>query len=409
MSGQHATFPALISLAFRKKRYLRSNKKQPDMFSDTAILVINGSCLGFMVLMLAVLAAGTKMKGGVGWAALVIVTTTLPAELANLFQALASDSFPYYYYPASFLNIMCMPSLWFFVRSQFDKSARFTTRSWLHLIPSLISFATYVTFYESLSPAELQAEKINMESGGANLPSMVNDLLLYTQMFVYFFFIFRYMRRRKRYLRDNYSDSDYYTTRWVSSFITAFAGMFLMVFIAFAIDPASLAWVIPILNAIAMAYLVFVVVKHSMSAYLDRLPEVAATSERESAAPAMSGEQMREICDRVTEYLQTSKAYLDPDFSIHALAGATDIGRKNISAAINGGLGQNFFEFINSLRVGEAKRRLLEQGFEYTADSVYPDCGFRSRSVFYSSFKRLEGVSPVRWLKINRPGAANVD
>ena len=372
------------------------------MFSDTAILVINGSCLGFMVLMLAVLAAGTKMKGGVGWAALVIVTTTLPAELANLFQALASDSFPYYYYPASFLNIMCMPSLWFFVRSQFDKSARFTTRSWLHLIPSLISFATYVTFYESLSPAELQAEKINMESGGANLPSMVNDGLLYTQMFVYFFFIFRYMRRRKRYLRDNYSDSDYYTTRWVSSFITAFAGMFLMVFIAFAIDPASLAWVIPILNAIAMAYLVFVVVKHSMSAYLDRLPEVAAAApERDSAAPAMSEAQMKEICDKVTGYLQNSKAYSNPEFSLAMLSVSTGISTNNISRSINSYLNRSLFDLVNEMRVGEAKRMLVELASEYTTESIYPDCGFSSERSFFRAFKKFEGFSPDKWRKDN--------
>ena len=372
------------------------------MFSDTAILVINGSCLGFMVLMLAVLAVGTKMKGGVGWAALVIVTTTLPAELANLFQALASDSFPYYYYPAAFLNIMCMPSLWFFVRRQFDKSARFTTRSWLHLIPALISFATYVTFYESLSPAELQAEKINMESGGANLPSMVNDLLLYTQMFVYFFFIFRYMRRRKRYLRDNYSDSDYYTTRWVSSFITAFAGMFLMVFIAFAIDPASLAWVIPILNAVAMAYLVFVVIRHSTAAYLSRLPEVAAAApERESAAPAMSGEQMREICDRVTEYLQTSKAYTNPDLSLAMLSVATEISTKIISRSINGHLHRRFLFLVNGMRIEEAKRLLLELPSERTVESIYPDCGFHSERSFFRAFKNIEGVSPDMWRQDN--------
>ncbi len=362
------------------------------MFSDTAILIINGSCLGFMVFMLAVLAAGTKMKGGVGWAALVIVTTTLPAELANLFQAVASDSFPYYYYPASFLNIMCMPSLWFFVRSQFDKSARFTTRSWLHVIPALISFATYLIFYESLSPAELQAEKINMESGGANLPSMVNDLLLYTQMFVYFFFIFRYMRRRKRYLRDNYSDSDYYTTRWVSSFITAFAGMFLMVFIAFGIDPASLAWVIPILNALAMSYLVFIIIKHSMTAYLNRLPEVAAAvPERESAAPSMSTEQMREICDRVTEYLQSSKAYINPELSANTLSVETGIHSRNISIAINGYLHKNFFDLVNELRVGEAKRLLTGLSSEYITDSIFPDCGFQFRPFFLPCVPKVRG------------------
>jgi AraC-like DNA-binding protein len=220
-------------------------------------------------------------------------------------------------------------------------------------------------------------------------------------MFVYFFFIFRYIRRRKKYLKNTYSDSEYYTTRWVTSFIAVFAGLFLIIFIAFAIDPASLAWVIPILNAVAMAYLVFVVIRHSTADYLNRLPETPAAQERESAAPAMDAAQMKEISDRVTDYLQTSKAYTNPELSANELSINTGIHSRNISIAINGYLHKNFFDLVSEMRIEEAKRLLRGLSPQYTADSVFPDCGFRSRSAFYASFKKYERVSPDRWRKDN--------
>jgi AraC-like DNA-binding protein len=227
---------------------------------------------------------------------------------------------------------------------------------------------------------------------------------VFVQLIAYYIAIFLYVRKRKKYLQDNYSDSDYIEIRWTQSFLFVFFLLFCAVFVAYAIDPRSDTWLIPILNVIAMGYLVYVVIRHSTAEYLNRMLDMpVAVPERESvAAPAMDEVQMREICDKVLEYLQASKAYLDPDLSIHTLAGATGLARRSISSAINGYLHQNFFDFINAQRVGEAKRRLLALNSEYTADSVFPDCGFRSRSVFYSSFNKLEGISPVKWLKNNK-------
>ena len=62
-------------------------------------------------------------------------------------------------------------------------------------------------------------------------------------------------------------------------------------------------------------------------------------------------------------------------------------------------LKQNFFELINEMRVGEAKRRLLlPENAGHTVDSLYEECGFRTRSTFFLAFKKVEGLSPAQWL-----------
>jgi AraC-like DNA-binding protein len=110
---------------------------------------------------------------------------------------------------------------------------------------------------------------------------------------------------------------------------------------------------------------------------------------------------MKEISDRVTDYLQTSKAYTNPELSLAMLSVATGISTNNISRSINGYLHRNFLDLVNGMRIEEAKRLLLELNTDHTVESIYPDCGFRSRSAFYASFKKYERVSPDRWRRDN--------
>jgi AraC-like DNA-binding protein len=108
---------------------------------------------------------------------------------------------------------------------------------------------------------------------------------------------------------------------------------------------------------------------------------------------------MKEICDRVTEYLQTSKAYTNPDLSLSILSVATGISPRTISTSINGYLKRNFFDLINQMRVEEAKIRLRTHRDIQTIESIGADCGFRSPTPFYEAFKKSEGKTPLQWLK----------
>jgi AraC-like DNA-binding protein len=52
------------------------------------------------------------------------------------------------------------------------------------------------------------------------------------------------------------------------------------------------------------------------------------------------------------------------------------------------------------MRVEEAKR-LLRESQKYTIDSVHPQCGFSSRTTFFFVFRKVEGITPNQWIKIN--------
>jgi len=349
--------------------------------------------------MLITLAAATRMKGGAGWAALIIVTTTVPVYLVNLTRDLASDYFILFWFPAITLNTLCFPSLWFFAQSRYEKSFRLVPRDLLHLILPLVSLLASIVYYAPLTAEQVEAERAFMEAGNENLPAIINDIIVFGQFFVYFTFIFLYIRKKNKFLQNNYSDSEYLETKITQRFLTMFFVLFFVVFVAYAINPRTDAWLIPILNTVAMAYLVYCVVSHSTTAYTNRLPEADADQNVPTVRAEGEVERMKEICDTITRYLQTSRAYKNSDFSLAALSVETKIHSKNISTAINGYLHKNFFELINEMRIDEAKHLLRNLSNDYTIDSIVAECGFRSRSTFFAIFKKNEGKTPAQYQK----------
>jgi AraC-like DNA-binding protein len=370
------------------------------MFTDNTLIIINTACIVFLLTITAIMAVATRMKGGAGWAALIIVTTTVPMFLSNLTRDLASDYFLLFWYSAYTLNTLLMPSLCFFARSRYEKSLHFVARDLLHLILPLVSLVASIVYYAPLTAEQIEAERAFLEAGSENLPVIINDIITFGQFIGYYIFIFLYIRKKKKFLQDNYSDNGYLDTRWTPHFFIVFFVLFFVVFAAYAINPRTDVWLIPILNSVAMAYLVYCVIAHSTAAYINHLLEVPTVPIPPAVPNSLPAEQMQEICHTVTQYLQTSEAYKNCDLTLIAVSHETGISPRNISAAINAYLHRNFFELVNAMRVEEAKRLLLELKTDsYTIDSIYSKCGFSSRSTFFAVFKKMEGKTPSQWLK----------
>jgi AraC-like DNA-binding protein len=372
------------------------------------IIIVNIVCIVFLTTMLSILAAATRMKGGAGWAAVIIITTMTPLFLANMMRDIASEYFLFYWYPATVLTLLLFPALWFFTQSQMDKSFRLTRRSVIHFIPALISLVSSIIYYAPLSAEQVKDELIFMQAGGQNLPQNINDIILLVISIPYTILIIRYIRKRTGYLKDNFSDSGYIEIRWTPRFLAVYFGGFFIGFVIYAINPRTDTWLIPILNMVAMIYLVYCVIFHSTTDYMNRLPnekekigEAEETGEigKNGIRGGLNEAQMKEICEKVMNYLTTSHAYTNSDFSLAMLAAGTGTTTKKISSSINGYLKKNFYDLINEMRIEEVKKRITAHGEKNKIDSISVDCGFRSRSAFYVAFKKAEGITPTQWMK----------
>ena len=121
---------------------------------------------------------------------------------------------------------------------------------------------------------------------------------------------------------------------------------------------------------------------------------------KSAKTPGMSQEEMKKVCERAESYLTESRAYLRPDVTLAEFAKEAGIQPRRLSQSVNEYLHVNFFDFINRKRVEKAKELLLElKTSDYSIDSIFEECGFRSRSTFFLVFKKIEGKSPAVWLE----------
>ncbi|MBQ3243495.1 MAG: AraC family transcriptional regulator, partial [Bacteroidaceae bacterium] len=311
--------------------------------------------------MAAVLLAATRFRGESGYAAAIIVLPNVPVYIYNMSRMLGWHNLTLFMLPISYsVNTLLMPLLWLFAKKNFDLNFRLKPIHLLHLLPGLLCLGLSLAIPTQERIASIQHEM----TGDDTWIGDINTSIIFVQMVAYFTVIFRFLHRKKRAIRDTASDAEWVQKEWIPVFEYLFAALFVIVMVCYFIWPRTDAWLIQILNVVAMFYLVYNSIAHPVvpiKQVPENIPEPTEPYEPETyATPAMDDRQMNEVCERASRYLEESKAYLRPDISLAIFAKEINIPQRTLSRSINGCLGCNFFEFINRMRVEEAKRLLLQ-------------------------------------------------
>jgi len=104
--------------------------------------------------------------------------------------------------------------------------------------------------------------------------------------------------------------------------------------------------------------------------------------------------------NKIEAFILDNKSYLNPYLSLNMLSNELDLSEGYISQVVNKSLDQNFTEYINSLRVEEARQMLLSNDYNnYTILSIGLESGFNSKSSFYTAFKKFTGKTPLEFKK----------
>lgn len=93
------------------------------------------------------------------------------------------------------------------------------------------------------------------------------------------------------------------------------------------------------------------------------------------------------------------KPYLDGRLNLERFSEICGLRPRDVSFLINSQYNKNFYEFINELRVEEAKRLLLSEKHKTVLELALAS-GFNSHSAFQRFFKRFVGVSPSEFRKL---------
>ena len=104
-----------------------------------------------------------------------------------------------------------------------------------------------------------------------------------------------------------------------------------------------------------------------------------------------------ELYKYVLYYLEVRQVFLDPKLSLNKLSDMIETNQTYLSNVVNRYFGCHLKDLVNTYRVEYAKE-LLRSG-KCPLEELPQRCGFLSRSTFYTSFKKVAGVSPKRYMK----------
>ncbi|OSY87897.1 hypothetical protein WH52_07595 [Tenacibaculum holothuriorum] len=107
-------------------------------------------------------------------------------------------------------------------------------------------------------------------------------------------------------------------------------------------------------------------------------------------------EKHREQFKEIDSFIRDNKMYLKNKYTLQNLAEDTKLSTSTLSLIINNVADKSFVDYLNEMRVEQAKKLLLDPDYiDYTITSIGLESGFNSKSTFYTVFKKHAGLTPV--------------
>jgi AraC-like DNA-binding protein len=112
----------------------------------------------------------------------------------------------------------------------------------------------------------------------------------------------------------------------------------------------------------------------------------------------LSETEKTEYLKNLENYFTSEKPFLNPELTISDVASNLNVSVKYLSQVINEHKRKNFYDFINSYRIEEAKKQLTTNSdSKKTVLEVLYESGFNSKSAFNTAFKKQTGFTPTQF------------
>lgn len=121
------------------------------------------------------------------------------------------------------------------------------------------------------------------------------------------------------------------------------------------------------------------------------------TSASPEPEPVQQSDHWNQLENRLETYMLRNKPFLDANLSLLQLARKLGVPGRELSSYINGRLGCNFSDYIADWRIAEVKEMLHDRHCSLSITDISYACGFNSKSVFNTQFKKRVGMTPSEW------------
>jgi AraC-like DNA-binding protein len=210
-----------------------------------------------------------------------------------------------------------------------------------------------------------------------------------------------FMKRIQERMDDYYAGQKDAYLSWVRQISVLYLSVFIMSFFSLlAPAPMLLADLCSMYGALVffacgIRYLNFVFLFYRLA------PAFALEATEAASHSTLVGIDVDSLLRRLAALMNNESLYADEGLNIARLSERMGISRNQLSELINGRIGMNFRNYINSLRVEAAEMRLSADPGDSVMD-IALSCGFSSKSTFNSAFVKLTGTTPREWRQKTR-------
>jgi AraC-like DNA-binding protein len=402
-----------------------------------------GAAQGF--LLVGVLLAHRSNRTANRLLATLMATFTLYLVQAVYYSAGMVAAYPAFFGLSYPLPWVFGPLVYLYALAASDGTRRFRARDVLHFLPLLVIVVAGLPIYLMSGP-EKAALYEGLQSDKVPVLIRILDPTKYVSGLAYSAATVMYLRRHRRSIENSYSTTERVNLRWLARLTGGVVSIWLL---ALLIDLAGLLPLHLARNGDAMVGLAIALLVYAIGYMGLRQPEIFHYNRSDDRTPAptppdtgppvatppsapsdgrattaadaavspsaeranaryeryersgLSDVEARSLKAALLALMTRDRPYRDPELTLSALAELLDTTPHKLSEVLNTELSQTFYDFVNSYRVEDVRRRLAASDSKHlNVLTLAMDAGFASKSTFNQVFKKQTGHTPSTYRKV---------
>jgi AraC-like DNA-binding protein len=314
----------------------------------------------------------------------------------------------------------------------FDKTGLLNVYPRLHFLPLSFSFLSLPLFYlyvKKISVFNIKPTDYRILFPGiiefifntlwfifySNTDAFIHYFVIYKTIMLVLFILFNFYvlkliiileKKHERIVCEQYSSTEGLSLKWCRNVAVVYLAFLLMIPIMIVInrmvskDNFVFDLVFSLINVLIIYW---ISIKALEQKIVSSLFPLSGNKSEVSELPvdvdeSLIDEDFKNIEIRILD----NNLFKIVDLTILSLSKYIDLHPKRISKVINYKTNGNFNNYINSFRVNEAKNMLTDDQFKYLSiEGIGYESGFKSKSVFYKTFKNATGLTPSKFRQTN--------
>ncbi len=320
----------------------------------------------------------------------------------SLFQSQLIGSFAIWFFG---LPLMASPLLFLYIKSLTRASFRTSELAWHVSVYPIYCIGLYSLVGSDMSTI-LARDGVLIFENPNSIIAYYYAVPLGVSGMLYAFWSLLILRRHRRSIADFFSYQEEVDLQWLTYVVYSFFLLFVITFslvvgfvrfqfvslhIGFGLVGISLS-----LMLLAISFYAF----RQTEIFSTKTPFPAKDGAPSYAKSGLDNDKIEVLKKEVENFMAKERSYLDENLNLGELAQKLNLSPSQLSQVLNQGFEQNFFDYVNGLRVEEVKRRIKSEDYAHLSIlGIAFDCGFKSKSSFNRHFKKHTGKSPSDFKK----------